>query len=86
VLDDIDLRAVSVLCREPEKVEVKGVTEDIPDDPVFIAPTELPDPSWRDRDDLVETDRACPDENARIELHQIGVCPRFTFKCVSCRV
>lgn len=74
---------MSVLCREPEKRGVKVVVEDIQEDSVFTAPTALPDPSWRDRDDLVETDRAPSDDKPRIELHQIGVCPRFTFKCVS---
>lgn len=82
VLDDIDLRAMSVLCREPEKAAVPVPPIEIQDVPTFSGPTALPDSHWRDRDDLIETDYTPSDKKPSIELHQIGVCPRFTFKCV----
>jgi hypothetical protein len=74
---------MSVLCREPEKAAVPVPPIEIQDVPTFSGPTALPDSHWRDRDDLIETDYTPSDKKPSIELHQIGVCPRFTFKCIS---
>lgn len=79
VLDEVELNAVVAQFKEPERTFVEL---DFPfsDDTTFHASSKLPEPTWRDYDDYVDTDWAPSDHHPEIELHQLGRLPRFTYK------